>query len=159
MKTSYASAIALALATLAAGHVMAADVAPMANVQASINDASGDVVEPLTGLKLREINPGYYGANTSVKGKTRAQVQAELAEARRNDDGGDVVEPMTGMKMRDINPSQYAANTAVQGKTRAQVRAELAEARRNDDGGGVVEPMTGMTLREINPSRYAQANS
>lgn len=159
MKTSYASAIALALATLAAGQVMAADVAPMANVQASINDAGGDVVEPLTGLKLREINPGYYGANTTVKGKTRAQVQAELAEARRNDDGGDVVEPVTGMKLRDINPSQYAAKTAVQGVTREQVKAELAKAQRSHDAGDTVEPVTGMTLREINPSRYGKATS
>lgn len=159
MKTSYASAIALALATLAAGHVMAADVAPIANVQTLSNDASGDVVEPMTGMKLRDINPTRYAANSAVKGKTRAQVQAELAEARRNDDGGDAVEPLTGMKMREINPSQYAANSAAQGKTRAQVQAELVKAQSSRNAGDIVEPMTGMTLREINPSRYAQANS
>ncbi|MDP3652497.1 MAG: DUF4148 domain-containing protein [Rhodoferax sp.] len=159
MKTSYASAIALALATLAAGHVMAADVAPTAHVQAGINDASGDVVEPITGLKLREINPARYAANSAVKGKTRAQVQAELAEARRNDDGGDVVEPVTGLKMRDINPSQYAENSAVKAKTREQVRAELAKAQSSRNAGDTVEPVTGMTLREINPSRYSNANS
>lgn len=159
MKTSYASAIVLAIATLAAGHVMAADVAPITNVQTSINDASGDVVEPMTGLKLREINPARYAANSAVKGKTRAQVQAELAEARRNDDGGDVVEPVTGMKMRDINPSQYAANAAVKAKTREQVRAELAKAQSSRNAGDTVEPMTGMTLREINPGRYSDANS
>lgn len=159
MKTSYASAIALALATLAAGHVMAADVAPNANVPTFSNDASGDVVEPMTGLKLREINPTRYAENSAVKGKTRVQVQAELAEARSNDDGGDAVEPLTGMKMREINPSQYAANTAVQGKTRAQVRAELAKAQSSRNAGDTVESMTGMTLREINPSRYGNANS
>lgn len=94
MKTSYAATIALALVTLAAGQVMAAD--------------SGDVIEPTSGLTMREINPSRYAAKDAAPGKTRDQVRTELAQARSSANSGDVVEPITGLTMREINPSYYA---------------------------------------------------
>lgn len=82
--------------------------------------------------------------------KTRAQVQAELAEAIRT---GDMVAPgESGLKFNELNPSAYPAQPAVPGKTRAQVQAELAEAIRTGDIVGNSE--TGQKLNELNPSAY-----
>lgn len=142
MKTSYAATIALALVTLAAGQVMAAD--------------SGDVVESTSGLTLREINPSRYATANAAPAKTNEQVRAELAQAQANRSAGDVVEPTTGLTLREISS---ATHVVAQAKTRAQVRTEFVQARHNADGGDVKEPITGMTMREINPSRYAKTNS
>lgn len=111
MKTSYASAIVLAISALAAGHASAED-------RHSPNT---------------EIVQSAYSANAE-SGKTRAQVQSELAEAQRTGDilalvGGKV----TGQKLNQISPEQYASVSPAQGKTRAQVLSELAEAQRTGD--------------------------
>ena len=45
---------------------------------------TGDLVADIeTGLKLNQINPSNYPAQPTQMGKTRAQVMAETAEARR----------------------------------------------------------------------------
>jgi len=63
--------------------------------------------------------------------KTRDQVRAELAEARRT---GDIVSTVdSSKKLNELYPDQYPAKAVVQGKTRAQVLAELAEAKRNGE--------------------------
>lgn len=145
MKNIYATTLAIALSTLAAGQVMAADV--------------GDTIEPTTGLTLREINPAYYGGANAQPGKTRQQVRDELASAVRNNDGGDVKEVTTGLTLREINPSRFAAKNTAPSKTRAEVRAEVVHALNTPDVGDTIEPTTGLTLREINPARYAKATS
>ena len=111
MKTSYASAIVLALSALAAGH-------------ASATDRDGRVAE-LAGTA--------YSTNAD-QGKTREAVLADLAQAQRT---GDIVANIggenSGLKLNQVFPQQYAAKTTVQGKTRAQVLSELAEAQRTGD--------------------------
>lgn len=82
--------------------------------------------------------------------KTREQVQAELAEAKRT---GDVMcDNESRMKEREANPSKYPAQAKVPGKTRAQVKTELEEAKRL--GNVPADSDTGVTMREKNPQRY-----
>ena len=59
---------------------------------------------------------------------TRAQVQAELAEAVRT--GDLLADTERGLKLNELYPSNYPAQPSQVGKTRAQVMAETAEARR-----------------------------
>ena len=57
-----------------------------AEVKAELVEAirTGDLLaDGETGLKLNEINPSKYPSKPSQLGKTRAQVQAELSEAKR----------------------------------------------------------------------------
>ena len=88
--------------------------------------ANGDVVAPdqfsmdmtgRTGATYREIFPARYGVQTIADTKTRADVRAEHAEARRNGDlpadawinvalGG-----VAGSTLRDVFPSRYPART------------------------------------------------
>src|SRR5882672_633879 len=82
--------------------------------------------------------------------KTRAEVQAELAEARRT--GDFLVEGDSGLKLNELYPWRYPQQPVVLGKTRAQVQAELAEARRN--GELLVEGESGLKMNEAFPSRY-----
>jgi Domain of unknown function (DUF4148) len=100
---------------------------------------------------LLTFSPAAFADGPTARGLTRAQVQAELAEAIRN---GDIVfNGETGMKLNELYPHRYPARTAVAGKTpRAQVQAELAEAIRNGDI--VVNGETGMKLNELYPHRY-----
>lgn len=116
MKTSYASAIVLALSALASGY-------------ATAGGHGGDYQFPETG-----------SATTATTSKTRSDVIAELVEARRT---GDIVVSIgnSSKKLNELYPEQYPAKSVVQGKTREQVLVELSEARSKGEivanvGGG-----------------------
>ncbi|MFZ3127103.1 MAG: DUF4148 domain-containing protein [Rhodoferax sp.] len=175
-KNAYAAAIALALTTLAAGQVLAADNSVQGKtrdqVRAELAEAqrTGDIVvsanagdELGVGRKLNEVAPSRYPAKAVAQGKTRAQVKAELAEAQRT---GDIVvsanagdELGVGRKLNEVAPATYTpAKADPQGKTRAQVKAELAEAQRNGDivvGNSGDELGTGRKLNQVFPARYS----
>ncbi len=174
-KNAYAAAIALAITTLAAGQVLAADTSVQGKtrdqVRAELAEAqrTGDIVvgksgdELGVGHKLNEVAPASYPAKAVVQGKTRAQVKAELAEAQRT---GDIVvsanagdELGVGRKLNEVAPASYtAAKADPQGKTRAQVKAELAQAQRNGDivvGNSGDELGVGRKLNQVFPGRYA----
>jgi len=104
MKTSYTATIVLALATLAAGQSMAADMS--ASTTRAPMRSGGDVIEPATGQKLSELFPAIYA---SAPATTHAQVTVDAAKAQRANDGGDVIESATGQKMRDLFPARYPA--------------------------------------------------
>ena len=110
----------------------------------------GDVLAPGdSGLTLRELYPNRYPARQPAAAKTRAEVVAELQEARRT---GDIVVGDIGLTQYEINPRNFPARAVAQGKTREQVRAEFAEAVRSGDI--VANGETGQTLRELYPQRY-----
>ena len=130
MKTSYTTAIALAISTLIAGQAFAADT------------------------------------TTADGGKTRADVIAEMAEARRT---GDIMASTettinfgntTAAKLNEVFPSRYPAVAAVPTKTRAEVRTELAEAQRTGDlPAGNLESLVyagvpGQKLKDVYPTQY-----
>ena len=81
---------------------------------------------------------------------TRAQVLAELAEAKRT---GDLVWTYGGTmkKLNEFFPNNYPRKTEGPGMTREQVLAELAEARRT---GEIVSTDGGKKLNEISPHSY-----
>ena len=69
-------------------------------------DATGNIVGNEQGQKLNEIYPSRYPTQTSVAGKTREQVKAELAEAIRT---GDIVASGDrGQKLYELFPNQYS---------------------------------------------------
>lgn len=178
MKYATAS-IALAVAALLTGHAQAADNVgkTRAQVRAELAEAqrTGDIVAskdmgdefgPANGRKLNELFPAAYPAKAATTGKTRAQVQAELAEAQRtgdiaaSKDMGDEFGPAHGRKLNELFPAAYPAKPVVQGKTRAQVQAELAEAQRTGnlpagkDAGDELGAANGRKLNEIYPNLY-----
>ena len=88
LKNTYA-AIALALASLTAGQVMAAD--------------AGSVIDPATGIALRDLAPGRFEAKAAEQSK--ATSQAPKASTSR--DAGAVVDPATGLTLRELSPGRY----------------------------------------------------
>lgn len=92
------------------------------------------------------------GATTSVnaQGLTRAQVLADLAEARRT--GDIVLHGERSLKANEINPHLYPAPARVAGKTRQQVRDERAEALRAGDF--FVAGESGLKAYEVSPQLY-----
>lgn len=111
MNRKYFSAIALAAATFAAGHALAADAsAPKTReqVKAELAEAirTGDIiVNGETGQKANEFAPGLYPVKTAAQGKAREQVKAELAEAIRT---GDIfANDDRGLKLNEVNPQRY----------------------------------------------------
>ena len=82
---------------------------------------------------------------------TRAQVQAELAEAIRT---GNMVYDEGGRLLNEVFPHNYPAQE-VTSKSRAQVRAELAEAIRT---GNMAYDESGQQLNEVFPHNYADKN-
>ena len=141
--------IVIALAALSAGHAMAAD-----NSAQALRDAlraGADLVEPATGQKLGDLFPALYGQTSS---KTRAQVQAELAQAQVTVNNGDVIEPATGQKLSALFPAAYTSTPVASIGTRAEVRAEATKARSVRVAGDVVEPATGQKLNVLFASRY-----
>ncbi|OYU42617.1 MAG: hypothetical protein CFE44_23000 [Burkholderiales bacterium PBB4] len=180
MKTSYSTAIALAISTLIAGHALAADAdmgKTREQVQAELVQAraTGDITAPdqlsidytgRTGAKMNEIFPARYVAVAPVSTKTRADVAAEMKEAKRT---GNVAAPtLTSLdyagygtaKMNEVFPGRYPAVAAAPTKTRAEVRAELAEAQRTGDLQAdnllslVVTGVPGNKLNVLYPSHY-----
>ncbi len=79
-------------------------------------------------------------------GKTREQVQAELAAAQQ---AGEVIGP-AGVAPRDLFPSQYPPVSTGAGKTREQVQSELAAAQK---AGEVIGP-AGVAPRDLFPGEY-----
>jgi hypothetical protein len=59
------------------------------------------------GMKEREANPSQYPAQAKGPTKTRAQVKAELEEAKRL--GNIPADGETGMTMREKYPNRYPA--------------------------------------------------
>ncbi len=86
----------------------------------------------------------------SPAGKTREQVQQELAEAVRTGNVRSADEG--GMLEREASPSRYPAAPSTGGKTRAQVQEELREAVRT--GNMPANDESGRTMREVNPGLY-----
>ncbi|HEY8905371.1 MAG TPA: DUF4148 domain-containing protein [Rhodoferax sp.] len=129
------STLALVLATVAAGNVLAADAsAPKtrAQVLAELVQAqrTGDILaQGNSGKLLNELYPSQYPAKAVVPGKTREQVLADLVEAQRT---GDILaQGNTGKKLSELYPSLYPVQAVTQGNTRAQVLAELEQSQRS----------------------------
>ena len=149
MKNTTTTAIVIALAALSAGHAFAADTS--AQAQRDALRAGADVVEPATGQKLGDLFPALYGQTSS---KTRAQVQAELAQAQASANNGDVIEPTTGQKLSALFPAAYTSTPLASVGTRAQVRAEAVQARSVHVAGDLGEPASGQKLNVLFASRY-----
>ena len=184
MKTSYSTAIALAISTLIVGQAFAAvttaaaDVGKTrAQVQAELVQAraTGDITAPdqlsidytgRTGAKMNEVFPARYAAVAPVSTKTRADVIVEMAEAKRT---GNIMASSqvaidfgntTAAKLNEIFPSRYPAVAAAPAKTRAEVRTELAEAQRTGDlpadnlASLVYAGIPGQKLKDVYPTQY-----
>ncbi len=180
MKTSYSTALALAISTLIAGQAFAADTdmgKTRAQVQAELVQAraTGDITAPdqlsidytsRTGAKMKEIFPARYAAVAAVSAKTRADVMAEMAEAKRT---GNIMASsqvaidfgsVSAAKLNEIFPSRYPAVAAAPTKTRAEVRTELAEAQRTGDMPAdtllslVYAGIPGQKLKDVYPTQY-----
>jgi hypothetical protein len=104
-------------------------------------------------LAVAALSAGQALADEPV-GLTRAQVMAELADARAS---GDLIgNGETGMKLNELFPGRYAKKVTEPGKTRDEVVSELAQARRSGDL--LADGDTGLKLNEQFPGRYpAQA--
>ncbi|OYU44661.1 MAG: hypothetical protein CFE44_11755 [Burkholderiales bacterium PBB4] len=115
---------------------------------------------------MNEIFPARYAAVAPVSTKTRAEVVADMAEAKRT---GNVMASTqvaidyagtTSAKMNEVFPSRYPAVAAAPTKTRADVRTELAEAQRTGDMQAdnllslVVTGVPGNKLNVLYPSHY-----
>ncbi len=183
MKTSYITAIALAVSTLVAGPAFAADNSTgktRAQVQAELVQAraTGDIIAPdqlsidytgRTGAKLNEVFPAKYAIVATVapaSTKTRAEVMADLSESKRT---GNITAPTLASmdyagygnaKLNEIFPSRYPAVAAAPSKTRAEVRTELAEAQRTGDIQAdnleslVYAGIPGLKLKDVHPTQY-----
>lgn len=107
-----AVALALAVAALSAGQVLAQDATlkTREQVRAELLQAqrNGDiVVNAESDQTARDMFPDRCPQRAAVAGKTRAEVPAELAEARRTGDilaAGD-----SGKKLNELYPSRYPA--------------------------------------------------
>lgn len=91
-------------------------------------------------------------APTFGPARTVAEVQAELAQARR--EGRLVEHAELGLTTREEYPQNYSADVRPV-KTPAQVRNELLDAIRTGDVIGNNE--SGLKLNEMYPRRYAPA--
>lgn len=183
MRTSYSTAIALAISTLIAGQAFAADAGSAdigktrAQVQAELVQArtSGNITAPdqlsidytgRTGAKMNEVFPARYPTVAAAPAKTRAEVIAEMAEAKRT---GNVMASTqvaidfgntTPAKLNEIFPSRYPAVAHAPAKTRAEVRTELAEAQRTGDlpadnlASLVYAGIPGQKLKDVYPTQY-----
>ena len=101
-------------------------------------------------LAVLALSAGLALAQDPSGPKTRAQVRAELEEARRT--GNMPANDETGRMLNEINPSAYPPKPVEPCKTREQVRAELEEARRT---GTMPAPgESGCTLRDLYPDLY-----
>ena len=117
LNTPFASAIALAVATLGTGSVLAQDSsAPKTRdqVKAELVQAqrSGDVIADDLGQKLNEVNPRRYPAQAAAQGRSRAEVKAELLEAQRR--GGVIVTTESGQNLNDLYPGRSTARSRTQ---------------------------------------------
>ena len=84
-------------------------------------------------------------------GKTRAEVKADLASARKN---GDLPEGELDQTPRALRPKSYPQPPKESGLTRAQVKSETQAAIR---AGDISVGESGKTLAEEDPARYEGA--
>ena len=135
------AAIALAIATLAAGSAFAGDAA--------------DIELDIIGISARQAFPAQYGVEVAP-GNTREQVKAELFKSMRNRDAADITLNIIEQSARQIFPAQYGVAIAPS-KTRAEVTAELVEFRRNRDSADLAMDVTGLSMRQMFPGHFAKA--
>jgi Domain of unknown function (DUF4148) len=88
------------------------------------------------------------GAGAGAAELTRAEVIAQLHEARRN---GDIVVGESSQTLRERFPQLYPAARPGVAVSREQVITELESARRNGD---LAHPITGERLNERYPQLY-----
>jgi len=101
-------------------------------------------------LLVATLGSGYaLAADTATHSVTRAQVLAELAEAKST---GNILDGKTGKMLNEVYPSRYPAKPVVSSVTREQVLAELAEAQRT---GNILDGKTGKMLNELHPELYS----
>lgn len=86
-----------------------------------------NVATPLLTLLVAAFSAGPALAADASAAKTRGQVKAELAEARRT---GDIAHGEFGHQLKELYPGSYPAKPGAQGKTRQQVKEELQDAVR-----------------------------
>ena len=144
MKAQRLSLIALSFAALAAGNAFAAD--PTAaktreQVRAELAEAraTGNIIaNSEVHMTERELFPGRYeqaaapvaakaapAAAAVTTGKTRAEVLAELAEARRT--GNIIANSEVSITERDLFPGRYAAQDTIQAGQPAASTAQAAD--------------------------------
>jgi hypothetical protein len=158
MNRTHVSALVLTLLALGAGTARAAD----ASVDLSTARQNGELLASgELGVPLNQLYPQQYAqpgaqAAVSAAGKTRDQVRAELAAARRNGDlanDGDI--GPARLNVSAVPRQTLDAAQPTPAKTRAQVRAEVLEARRSGDL--IADGEAGVTLKELFPARYRRA--
>ena len=100
-------------------------------------------------LLVATLGSGYaVAADSATHSVTRAQVLAELAEAKRT---GDLFDTKSGKKLNELYPQLYPAKPATQSVSREQVINEYIEAKRNGD---LVDTKSGKKLNELYPQLY-----
>jgi Domain of unknown function (DUF4148) len=86
-----------------------------------------------------------YPALHATSSKSRAEVLAELVQAKQS---GDVIaDAETGAKAYQLYPSAYPAHAVAEGKSRGEVLAELRKAER--DGDIVANAETGTLVKDL----------
>lgn len=101
-------------------------------------------------LALSTLVAGYaQAADTTLPGKPREQVRAELADAQR---AGDLSETHTGKSVNEQYPARFPNQERASGLSREQVLAELLEARRTGELPAGDE--VGKKLNERYPGQY-----
>src|SRR5262245_25354200 len=109
----------------------------------------GNLVNATRNIIVMLMLAAVASAVSAQQGKTRAQVEAELAAAIRNGDmptNGEL-----GLRQREQRPDLYPS-TPVAAKTRAQVEAELADAVR--DGDMIAAGESGVKEKDLRPASY-----
>jgi hypothetical protein len=158
MISSRITAALLALTTLGAVHAQTLQTGLTRDeVRAELRDAQrrGDVPAPGDfDRRPREITPDRYPAPPAGQALTRAQVVAELQQARRD---GEVEVGETGRTAFEIAPRNFPERAVAQGKSREEVRHELAEATRTGDV--VARGEIGGKLNELYPNQYARTSA
>lgn len=143
MNTRLNTAASLIALALAAGPVLAQDPGgpkTREQVRAELIEAQqrGELmVDGESGRQLKDLAPNRFKSGMTAQGKTRAEVQAELMQARRMGNGP----PIGDEESAFTQP--VTAMAAGPGRTRAEVKAELLEAQRrgetmvNGDSGSI----------------------
>jgi len=106
-------------------------------------------MNPTRSISIAVLLALFTASAFSDGAKTRAQVRAELAEARRT--GNIIGAGEAGVELNALFPSAYPAPVGPT-KTRAEVVEELAEARR--DGDILASGESGEMLNEVHPQLY-----
>ncbi|PKO76418.1 MAG: hypothetical protein CVU21_13215 [Betaproteobacteria bacterium HGW-Betaproteobacteria-15] len=106
------SAVAIAISTLGAGQVLAADPAApktRAEVKTELAEAirSGNMIaDSESGATFKQLYPHRYAQQPATTGKTRAEVKAELVEAIRS--GNMIADRESGATFKQLYPGRYA---------------------------------------------------